>query len=134
MSIEIEALIVFRCSSEWTDQSSVASSSHLSSTSLTSLPLQRLQALSTLNQAFIHRRMDTNDSIDQSILSVNMGETDDGASSCLSISDVNDFAASSFRSLLQDEVSTPDQASTSDMTDFSSGSQVVLCYYGLVTF
>ncbi|CAI9091988.1 OLC1v1027114C4 [Oldenlandia corymbosa var. corymbosa] len=114
--------------SEWTDQntdqSSTASYSHRSSTtttSLASLPLQRFQAISTLNQALSHRRFDSNDLIRQRILSV-----DDGAESFLSTSDVNDVytAASSLRSLSLDEVSIADQASMSDFTDLSSASQI----------
>lgn len=56
-----------------------------------------------------------------------MGERYDDAVSSLSSSDVNDemTAASSFRSLVQDDVSTTDQASALDRTDFSSGNQVI---------
>ncbi|KAL3524129.1 hypothetical protein ACH5RR_016963 [Cinchona calisaya] len=112
------------CHPNQTDQSSTASSSHLSS--ISSLPVQRLQALSTINQALFHRGMNTNDIINLRHLSINIEEKDYDALSCLSSSDINDemTAASSFRSSARDDISTIDQASTVDtLTDFSSGDQ-----------
>lgn len=109
---------------EWTDQSSTASYSLLSPPSL---PLQRFQALSTINQALCHRRMNTDDITYQGSLSLKMGDRDDDASSCLSSSDTNDAytAASSFRSLIQDAMWVNDQASLTDtVTDISSGNQI----------
>lgn len=121
----------YNCSSqsEQADQSSTASCSLFHSTSL---PQQRLQALDIMNQALLHRKINLNESIFSRSLSPKTGgrdddeddddeDDDDDASSFLSCSFANDdYAASSFRSLSEEQSWTNDQASSSD---FSSGSQ-----------
>ncbi|KAI5670297.1 hypothetical protein M9H77_10661 [Catharanthus roseus] len=111
--------------SEWADQSSTASYSPFSSLSL---PQQRFQALNMMNQALLHQRMNSKESIVIRSLSCNIGESDDDTSSCMSCSDVNDFytATSSFWSLPADNQSySTDSASASD---FSSVSQVYISF------
>ncbi|KAL3521394.1 hypothetical protein ACH5RR_019543 [Cinchona calisaya] len=109
---------------EWTDQSWTASYSHLSPPPL---PLQRFQALSTINQGVIHRRTSTDDTVYQRISSINVWERDDDTNSSLSSSEVTDVytAGSSFRSLEQDDIQMTHQTSTANTsTHLSSGKQI----------
>lgn len=109
------------CSSGQADQSSTASSSSLFHSM--SLPRQRIQALTTMNQALLHRKINLNDSIFSRSLSPETGERDDDddddSTSCSD--DNDDYTASSSRRLTEEEQSwTNDQASS---FDFSSASQ-----------
>lgn len=122
-------------SSEQADQSSTASSS--SSSSLfhsISLPQQRLQALSTINQALLHRKMNLNESIFSRSLSPETGERDDddddNNTSCSYA--IDDCTASSFRSLTEEEQSwTNDQASSSDFSSAASQVYAIIFLFNL---
>ncbi|KAA8533898.1 hypothetical protein F0562_031415 [Nyssa sinensis] len=109
---------------ERTDPSSAASYSHFCSPSL---PMQRFQALSTINQTLLHTRTDSAETIHSRNLSLDTGEGDGFMSSCPSYLDIGyaNSRVSSFRSLVTDNQSwISDQPSTSDAhTDFSSESQ-----------
>uniref|UniRef100_A0A5B6YIJ3 RING-type E3 ubiquitin transferase n=1 Tax=Davidia involucrata TaxID=16924 RepID=A0A5B6YIJ3_DAVIN len=107
-----------------TDRGSAASYSHFRSPSL---PMQRFQALSTINQTLLHTRTNSDETIHPKILSLDIGEGDDVVSSCPSNSDIGyaNSAVSSFKSLVTDNQSwVSDQPSTSDApTYFTSESQ-----------
>uniref|UniRef100_A0A5B6YJP8 RING-type E3 ubiquitin transferase n=1 Tax=Davidia involucrata TaxID=16924 RepID=A0A5B6YJP8_DAVIN len=109
---------------ERTDPGSAASYSHFRSPSL---PMQRFQALSTINQTLLHTRTNSAETIHSRYLSLDMGKGDDFMSSCPSNSDIGyaNSRVSSFRSLVTDNQSwISDQPSASDAsTDFSSESQ-----------
>ncbi|XP_034710223.1 U-box domain-containing protein 35-like isoform X3 [Vitis riparia] len=106
-------------------QGSAASYSHFHSPSL---PMQRFQALSTINRTLLHTRtgsIETNSSRRQSL---DIREEESFMSPCPSNSDIGyaPSQVSSARSFLTDDQSwISDQASTSDaFTESSSGSQV----------
>ncbi|XP_059666914.1 U-box domain-containing protein 35-like [Cornus florida] len=105
---------------EWTDPSSAASYSHFRSPSL---PMQRFQALSTINQTLLHKRTNSAETNHSRIPSLDFREGED----VVSISDVGyaNSQMSSFRSVPTDNQSwISDQASTSGApTHFSSESQ-----------
>lgn len=103
----------------------MASYSHFHSPSL---PMQRFQALSTINRTLLHTRtgsIETNSSRRQSL---DIREEESFMSPCPSNSDIGyaPSQVSSARSFLTDDQSwISDQASTSDaFTESSSGSQV----------
>ncbi|KAK3033243.1 hypothetical protein RJ639_033123 [Escallonia herrerae] len=109
---------------ERTDTGSAASYSHFRSPSL---PMQRFQALSTVNQTLLHARTNSTETDNSMILSLDTGEEKEVFNSCLINSDNNyeNSQLSSFRSLVTEKSWTSDQASTSDApTDFSSEGQV----------
>ncbi|CAL9008439.1 unnamed protein product [Prunus brigantina] len=112
------------CSQTGTDRGSVGSYSHFRSPSL---PMQRFQALTTINQTLLSTKTNSNETIHSRCQSQDLGEGKDGMSSCPSNSDVvhTPSQPSSSGSFLTDNRSwTSDQASTSDMvTDYSSESQ-----------
>lgn len=124
-------------SSEQADQSSTASSSSSSSSLFhsISLPQQRLQALSTINQALLHRKMNLNEPIFSRSLSPETGERDDdddddNNTSCSYAND--DCTASSFRSLTEEEQSwTNDQASSSDFSSAASQVYAIIFLFNL---
>ncbi|XP_052187044.1 U-box domain-containing protein 35-like isoform X2 [Diospyros lotus] len=93
-----------------------------------SLPMQRFQALSTINQTLLHKKSNSIESSDYGISYPNIMEREDGTSSCPSNSDIGHphGGPSSFRSLVTDHsLWTSDQASISDgPSDFSSESQI----------
>lgn len=114
-------------SSTWTDTGSATSYSHFRSPSL---PMQRYQALSTINRALLNTRVSsikTNHCRSQSV-PVDIREVEDVSSSCPSNTDIGYAVSlgSSCRSLPTDHQSwNSDQASTSDAhIDTSSDSQV----------
>ncbi|KAK3026438.1 hypothetical protein RJ639_041450 [Escallonia herrerae] len=110
--------------SERTDTGSAASYSHFRSPSL---PMQRFQALSTVNQTLLHARTNSTETDNSMILSLDTGDEKEVFKSCLINSDNNyeNSQSSSFRSLVTEKSWTSDQASTSDApTDFSSEGQV----------
>ena len=118
-----------------TGTGSVASYSHFHSPSL---PMQRFQALSTINQTLLHKRADSIETIHSRSQSLDIREEENFMSSCPSNSDIGyaHSSLSSVRSFLTDNQSwISDQASTSDaFTESSSGSQVtslpfLLTYY-----
>lgn len=115
----------FSSQTEWTEAGSVASYSHFRSPSL---PMQRLQALSTINQTVHHTRTNSVDSDHSRILSLDIGKMDKVVSAYPSNADI-DYANRQIpgsRNLATDNQSrTSDQASTSNApTEFSSESQV----------
>ncbi|CAK9135125.1 unnamed protein product [Ilex paraguariensis] len=110
---------------EWTDQGSATSYRHFHSPSL---PVQRFQALSAINNTLLHKRTDSNESKNSGILSLDTGQGENILSSFPSNSEagITNSRASSFNNLVRDHQSwTSDQASTSDaLPDISSGNQL----------
>ncbi|CAL5366846.1 unnamed protein product [Camellia sinensis] len=110
---------------EWTDPGSVPSYTHFHSPSL---PMQRFQALSTINQTLLHKKTNSTDTSHSRISSLDIREVEDVMSSCPSTSDIgcSNSRVSSFRSLVTDNQSwISDPASTSDApSDLSSEIQV----------
>ncbi|XP_028073849.1 U-box domain-containing protein 35-like [Camellia sinensis] len=110
---------------EWTDPGSVPSYTHFRSPSL---PMQRFQALSTINQTLLHKKTNSTDTSHSRISSLDIREVEDVMSSCPSTSDIgcSNSRVSSFRSLITDNQSwISDPASTSDApSDLSSEIQV----------
>lgn len=114
---------------------SVASYSHFHSPSL---PMQRFQALSTINQVLLHTRTGSIETNHSRIQSLDIREEENFMSPCPSNSDIGyaHSQVSSVRSFLTDNQSwISDQASTSDaFTESSSGSQVTLLMFLLTYF
>ncbi|KAK3221133.1 hypothetical protein Dsin_015103 [Dipteronia sinensis] len=111
-------------SSSRTDPSSVASNSLFHSASL---PMQRFQALSTINKNFLHSRTGSVDTRHSGGQSLDIDDGKDAMNSCPSSLEVGHTVSrsSSYRSSLVDYHDFSDQASTSDVfTEFSSESQV----------
>ncbi|THG12771.1 hypothetical protein TEA_028990 [Camellia sinensis var. sinensis] len=110
---------------EWTDPGSVPSYTHFRSPSL---PMQRFQALSTINQTLLHKKTNSTDTSHSRISSLDIREVEDVMSSCPSTSDIgcSNSRVSSFRSLITDNQSwISDPASTSDApSDLSSEIQL----------
>lgn len=110
---------------EWTDPGSVPSYTHFRSPSL---PMQRFQALSTINQTLLHKKTNSTDTSHSRISSLDIREVEDVMSSCPSTSDIgcSNSRVSSFRSLVTDNQSwISDPASTSEApSDLSSEIQV----------
>ncbi|KAK4363489.1 hypothetical protein RND71_018730 [Anisodus tanguticus] len=112
-------------SSSLTERSEPDSSSSYSHFRSPSLPMQRFQALSHINQNFPHRRASSNESVHHKNYSLDFGDGEDDVSSCPQGTYTADLA-SSFRSLVTDNyVTADDQASISGaLTDSSSGYEV----------
>lgn len=98
---------------EWTDNGSIGSYAHFRSASL---PVQRFQALSTINQNLLHKRMPSSGIKHPKNLYPHIEDEDDGSSSFPNGADVNDTIteASSFKSFVTDNPSL-NQGSTSDI-------------------
>ncbi|KAJ4706603.1 Protein kinase domain [Melia azedarach] len=112
-------------SSTQTDLGSVASYSHFCSPSL---PMQRFQALSTINKTLLHTRTSSIDTKHSRCQSLDIEERKDAMSSCFSVSAVGQVVSrsSSYQSLPTDNHDCSDQASTSDvLTDYSSSESQV---------
>ncbi|XP_055827030.1 U-box domain-containing protein 35-like isoform X2 [Solanum dulcamara] len=115
-------------SSSLTERSEPDSSSSYSHFGSPSLPMQRFQALSHINQNFPHRRASSNVSVHHKNYSLDFGDGEDTVRSCSQgtyLIDGDDLA-SSFRSLVTDNYTTADdQASISGaLTDSSSRYEV----------
>ncbi|KAK4351174.1 hypothetical protein RND71_030487 [Anisodus tanguticus] len=112
-------------SSSLTERSEPDSSSSYNHFRSPSLPVQRFQALSHINQNFPHRRESSNESVHHKNYSLDFGDGEDDVSSCPqgTYPTDGDDLASSFRSLLTDNyITADDQASISGApTDSSSG-------------
>ncbi|KAL2543391.1 U-box domain-containing protein 35 [Abeliophyllum distichum] len=106
---------------EWTDKGSTGSYAHFRSASL---PVQRFQALSTVNQNLLHKRMPSSGITHPKNLYPHIEDEGNGSSSCPGGSDVNDRIneASSFTSFVTDNPSW-DQCSTSDIPRETSENQ-----------
>lgn len=113
------------CFSERSEPDSSSSYSHFRSPSL---PMQRFQALSHINQNFPHRRASSNVSVHHKNYSLDFGDGEDTVRFCPQgtyLIDGDDLA-SSFRSLVTENYTTADdQASISGaLTDSSSRYEV----------
>ncbi|KAL5810799.1 hypothetical protein ACOSQ4_027367 [Xanthoceras sorbifolium] len=111
-------------SSSQTDPGSVTSYSHFRSASL---PMQRFQALSTINKNFLHSRTGSADTRHSRGQSLDIDDGNDAMNSCLGSLEVEHpvNCSSSYKSLLIDNPDFSNQTSTSDVfTDYSSESQV----------
>ncbi|XP_009771774.1 U-box domain-containing protein 35-like [Nicotiana sylvestris] len=115
-------------SSLLTEKSDLDSSSSYSQFRSPSLPIQRFQALSNINQNFPHRRAISNEIIHHKNYSLDFGDSEDDVSSCPQRSFLRERnnLASSFRSLVTDFYTmADDQASTSGApTDLSLRNEV----------
>ncbi|KAL5745970.1 hypothetical protein ACOSP7_027116 [Xanthoceras sorbifolium] len=92
-----------------------------------SLPLQRYQALSTINKNFLHSGTGSVDTRHSRGQSLDIDDGKDAINSCLGTLEVEHTVSrsSSYKSSLIDNPDFSDQTSTSDVfTDYSSESQV----------
>lgn len=119
----------------FSEKSDLDSSSSYSQFRSPSLPMQRFQALSNINQNFPHRRAISNEIIHHKNYSLDFGDSEDDVSSCPQRSFLRERnnLASSFRSLVTDFYTmADDQASTSGApTDLSLRNEVfsaAVCY------
>ncbi|XP_057482582.1 U-box domain-containing protein 35-like [Actinidia eriantha] len=108
------------------DHGSIASYAHFRSPSL---PMQRFEALATINQTFLHKNTNSCEkTLHSRLSSLDFEEQEDGISSSASNLDIGrpSSGLTSCRSLVTDNQSwLSDQASTSDgPSDFSSESQI----------
>ncbi|CAA2968021.1 U-box domain-containing 35-like [Olea europaea subsp. europaea] len=106
---------------EWTDNGSIGSHAHFRSASL---PVQQFQALSTINQNLLHKRMPSSGITHPKNLYPHVEDEDDGSSSCSGGADVNDTisVASSFKSFVTDKPSL-NQGSNFDVPTETSRKQ-----------